>query len=268
MHGGFARARACQWKAKPRISTTKPVVAKSVTVSVVSERHHRAHRHAAAIPRSDLASCQACAAQAGRPCRPSASISDTPAEDRDGRDGRIAADCLAELAANGPVGRRAAVAMIVLLASVSSTTRSDPWSRAASGALEGADVRPVGSPASFSARRSKRSGQDRRRWSISSADLKTAWRRWSDLHDGADADGHQKRDDQRRNGAAQRGLGGEQPPIRRVGDRLRQPLDRIRTRGRTRRFRRAPSIGLRSECPRSPSTRKGCAASLPNHVPI
>ena len=34
-----SRARdACQWKAKPRMSTTKPVVADSVTVSVVVER--------------------------------------------------------------------------------------------------------------------------------------------------------------------------------------------------------------------------------------
>ena len=34
-----SRARvACQWKAKPRISTTKPVVADSVTVSAVAER--------------------------------------------------------------------------------------------------------------------------------------------------------------------------------------------------------------------------------------
>ena len=35
-----SRARvACQWKAKPRMRTTKPVVADSVTVSAVAERH-------------------------------------------------------------------------------------------------------------------------------------------------------------------------------------------------------------------------------------
>ena len=35
-----SRARVdCQWKAKPRISTTKPVVADSVTDSAASERH-------------------------------------------------------------------------------------------------------------------------------------------------------------------------------------------------------------------------------------
>ena len=35
-----SRARVdCQWNAKPRISTTKPVVVDSVTVSAVSERH-------------------------------------------------------------------------------------------------------------------------------------------------------------------------------------------------------------------------------------
>ena len=34
-----SRARvACQWKAKPRISTTKPVVAERVTVSAVVDR--------------------------------------------------------------------------------------------------------------------------------------------------------------------------------------------------------------------------------------
>ena len=35
-----SRARVdCQWKAKPRISTTKPVVAESVTDSAASDRH-------------------------------------------------------------------------------------------------------------------------------------------------------------------------------------------------------------------------------------
>ena len=63
------------------------------------------------------------------------------------------------------------------------------------------------------------------------------------LHDGADADGEQERDDEGRHRAAQRGLRGQQPSIRGLGDRLRQPLDRIRSRGRTRRFgaRHAPS---------------------------
>ena len=44
------------------------------------------------------------------------------------------------------------------------------------------------------------------------------------LHKGADADGGEKCDDQHRNGAAQEGLGGQQPPIRRLGDRLREAL--------------------------------------------
>ena len=63
------------------------------------------------------------------------------------------------------------------------------------------------------------------------------------LHHGADADGEQEGDDEGRHRAAQRGLGGQQPPIGGLGDRLRQPLDRIRSRGRTRRFgaRHAPS---------------------------
>ena len=63
------------------------------------------------------------------------------------------------------------------------------------------------------------------------------------LHDGADADGQQEGDDQRRHRAAQRGLGDQQPAVGGIGDRLRQTLDRIRLRGRTRRFgaRHAPS---------------------------
>ena len=56
------------------------------------------------------------------------------------------------------------------------------------------------------------------------------------LHHGADADGEQEGDDEGGHGAAQRGLGGQQASISGLGDRLRQPLDRIRSRGRTRRF--------------------------------
>ena len=47
------------------------------------------------------------------------------------------------------------------------------------------------------------------------------------LHDGADADGGEKSDDQHRNGAAQQRLRGQQAPIRRLGDRLRETLDGI-----------------------------------------
>ena len=47
------------------------------------------------------------------------------------------------------------------------------------------------------------------------------------LHERADADGKQKRDDQRRDRAPQSRLGGQQPPIRRLGDRLCQSLDGI-----------------------------------------
>ena len=47
------------------------------------------------------------------------------------------------------------------------------------------------------------------------------------LHGGADADGGEKRDDEHRNGAAQQGLSGQQAPIRRLGDRLRETLNGI-----------------------------------------
>ena len=56
------------------------------------------------------------------------------------------------------------------------------------------------------------------------------------LNDGADTYGKKESNDERGYGAPQRWLRGKQAPIRRVGDRLRQPLDRIRSRGRTRRF--------------------------------
>ncbi len=49
------------------------------------------------------------------------------------------------------------------------------------------------------------------------------------LHRGADADRHHEGDDENGNGAAQQRLGGQQPPIGGIGDRLRQPLDRIGT---------------------------------------
>ena len=54
------------------------------------------------------------------------------------------------------------------------------------------------------------------------------------LHQGADADGAEKSDDQHRDGAAQQRLGGQQPPIRRLGDRLREAFDGIVTCRRTR----------------------------------
>ena len=47
------------------------------------------------------------------------------------------------------------------------------------------------------------------------------------LHGGADANGGEKRDDEHRNGAAQQGLSGQQAPIRRLGDRLRETLNGI-----------------------------------------
>ena len=49
------------------------------------------------------------------------------------------------------------------------------------------------------------------------------------LHRGADADRQHEGDDENRNGAAEHRLGGEKAPIRGVGNRLRQPFDRIRS---------------------------------------
>ena len=56
------------------------------------------------------------------------------------------------------------------------------------------------------------------------------------LHAGADRNGDQKGDDQNRHRAAQQRLGAQEAVIRRLGDRLRQPLDRIRAYRRTRRL--------------------------------
>ena len=77
------------------------------------------------------------------------------------------------------------------------------------------------------------------------------------LHDGADADGDQKCDDQHRNRAPEQGLGRQQPPIRRFGDRLREALYGIRVCRRTRQAG-ARHRSLRSE--NSPtSDSEGCA---------
>ena len=76
----------------------------------------------------------------------------------------------------------------------------------------------------------------------------------------------QKGDDQHRNRAPQQRLGGQQPPIRRLGDRLREAFDGIRVCRRTR-HTGARHGGLRSEFPLHPRS-EGCAASSPNHLPI
>ncbi len=49
------------------------------------------------------------------------------------------------------------------------------------------------------------------------------------LHRGADADRHHEGDDENGNRAPQQRLGGQEAPISGIGDRLRQPLDRIGT---------------------------------------
>ena len=76
-----------------------------------------------------------------------------------------------------------------------------------------------------------------------------------DLHAGADRHGEEKRDDQQRNGASQRGLGNEKPPIGGLGKRLSQSLDRIRT------GRRARNLSRRHRC--APEKMRG--GMSPNH---
>ncbi len=74
------------------------------------------------------------------------------------------------------------------------------------------------------------------------------------LHHGADADGGEKGDDQHRHRAAQQWLGGQQPSIRRLGNRLREALDGIGMCRRTRRTgarHRRPPFGF----PLSPNAR-------------
>jgi hypothetical protein len=57
------------------------------------------------------------------------------------------------------------------------------------------------------------------------------------LHEGAEADGDEKGDNERRYGTAKRRLCGEQPVIGRFRDRLRQSLDRVGLDTRVRRMR-------------------------------
>ena len=52
---------------------------------------------------------------------------------------------------------------------------------------------------------------------------------FENLNRGADADRQHEGDDENRNGAPQQRLGGQEAAIRGLGDRLRQPLDGIRT---------------------------------------
>src|SRR6516164_876727 len=77
-----SRARvACQWNANPRISTTKPVVAESVTVSAVSERE----KFSAAARGWTTASCPSGAASArtvAKACVPSVSVRDQELDTR------------------------------------------------------------------------------------------------------------------------------------------------------------------------------------------
>ena len=84
------------------------------------------------------------------------------------------------------------------------------------------------------------------------------------VDEGRDAEREQKGDDEHRYGAAQKGLGGEEPPVGGSCDRLSQTLDGIGMRRRARAFgarHLRPPFGMSP----SPLTRKGCAASLPNH---
>jgi hypothetical protein len=82
----------------------------------------------------------------------------------------------------------------------------------------------------------------------------------ADLYQRADRHGEQECDDQNGYRPPQRGFRIEQAPICRLRDRLREPLDRIRTCRRARRMsgrHRWPPFGM------SPSPRpEGCAASL------
>jgi hypothetical protein len=77
------------------------------------------------------------------------------------------------------------------------------------------------------------------------------------LHTGADRHREEKRDDQERHRPPQRRFGDEQPVVGRVGQRLRQPLDRIRI------GRRARNVSRRHRVP--PKTcGEGCPQSPPN----
>ena len=83
----------------------------------------------------------------------------------------------------------------------------------------------------------------------------------ADVDDGGDAERDQECDDQHRHRAAQNRLGGQQPPISGLRDRLRQSLDGIGTRRRARAFgarHRRPPFRI---VPVTLDT-EGCAASL------
>ncbi len=224
-----SRARvACQWKAKPRMSTTKPVVADSVTVSAVVERQsasasvrrlqhgeraerifQRAHRGEGgfAVGQRDLHGARG-GAEGGQRLRGSEHVEDVPSERRQSsgvlRDDRAVAvgDKDAAARAGRPGRQRARERRRRCGRCRLAVTRGaiELGGEMIGERLDHPHLVDDGLPALF-----------------------------EHLHGGADADRQHEGDDENRNGAAQQRLGAQQAAIGGVGNRLCQPLDGIGT---------------------------------------
>ena len=233
-----SRARVdCQWKAKPRISTTKPVVADSVIDSAASDPHSGSFFSWITMtwPGSDLTACDIAIARTpfGRimslatPCRPGS-----------------ASNCAVEI-----TSRMRSLAPALGSAGTRASTRC--WVAAVKVMMM---CRPVAAPgtgsgpaAGFAAARRWRCGAADRRRGVRDAPARMSVRAARSpssparfctgllvdhLHEGAEADGDQEGDDQRRHGATKRRLGdpcGDRPVSRSTAPAL--DPDRI---GRTR----------------------------------
>src|ERR1700722_13897131 len=192
-----SRARVdCQWNAKPRISTTKPVVAESVTESAASERHSESIFSWTMMtwPGSDRIPCRTAIA----PLPFGSVISATPA-------------CCSVSGTAAPIASRMpalspSVASVGMLAR---TRRSAPVTMT---------WRPAGEKVG-----------DRRDIALDGrAPLPVLI---DELDEGAETDGDQEGNDQGGHCATKRGLRYQQSVVGRFCDRLRQSLNRI---GRTR----------------------------------
>ena len=228
-----SRARvACQWKAKPRMSTTKPVVAESVTVSAVVER-----QFASAALRGCMTASMPIGLRRARTVanavRAVGQHDFHGAGDGAERGQRLRraehVEDVAALVGSWVAGSLGTLAMMVPSTSATRTLRPAPRGPSRQRVLErvgGARQHRLAVAPGAIERCGEMIGQRLDGADGIENDLAAMFEH---LHRGADADRQHEGDDQNRNGAPQQRLGGQKPPVGRLGDRLRQPFDRIRT---------------------------------------
>ena len=234
-----SRARVdCQWKAKPRISTTKPVVADSVTDNAASEPHSGSFfswmtmtwpgsdltsardRHRAIAVRKRHVADDALQAGGGEQLRRADDVEDAIA--------------VAKAAFDRDAGQNPVIGAgdDDMAAARHAPGRNQVGQQALQPLDVGGAVLPDGAEAveAFGQQVGERGEVALHRGAFLPALV-------DHLHEGAEADGDEEGNDERRHGATKRRLCGEQPVIGRFCDRLRQSLDRIGLDTRVRRMR-------------------------------